>query len=69
MRNINLFQYLAAFVTIVLAIAVTGALGIGLTNGMIAVGIVMFPALARIVRRSNVRFTCPLPAPLPARRR
>ena len=27
-----------------------GALGIGLTNGMIAVGIVMFPALARIVR-------------------
>jgi peptide/nickel transport system permease protein len=34
----------------VLAIAVTGALGIGLTNGMIAVGIVMFPALARIVR-------------------
>ena len=33
-----------------LAIAVTGALGIGLTNGMIAVGIVMFPALARIVR-------------------
>jgi ABC-type antimicrobial peptide transport system permease subunit len=36
--------------SIVLAIAVTGALGIGLTNGMIAVGIVMFPALARIVR-------------------
>jgi peptide/nickel transport system permease protein len=38
------------FPAIVLAIAVTGALGIGLTNGMIAVGIVMFPALARIVR-------------------
>lgn len=39
-----------AFPAIVLAIAVTGALGIGLTNGMIAVGIVMFPMLARIVR-------------------
>ena len=37
-----------SFPAIVLAIAVTGALGIGLT--MIAVGIVMFPALARIVR-------------------
>ena len=31
-----------SFPAIVLAIAVTGALGIGLTNGMIAVGIVMF---------------------------
>ena len=41
---------LLSFPAIVLAIAVTGALGIGLTNGMIAVGIVMFPALARIVR-------------------
>ncbi|WGR91097.1 ABC transporter permease [Bradyrhizobium sp. ISRA443] len=39
-----------SFPAIVLAIAVTGALGIGLTNGMIAVGITMFPALARIVR-------------------
>jgi peptide/nickel transport system permease protein len=39
-----------SFPAIVLAIAVTGALGIGLTNGVIAVGIVMFPALARIVR-------------------
>jgi peptide/nickel transport system permease protein len=39
-----------SFPAIVLAIAVTGALGIGLTNGMTAVGIVMFPALARIVR-------------------
>ena len=36
-----------SFPAIVLAIAVTGALGIGLTNGMIAVGIVMFPALAQ----------------------
>ena len=39
-----------SFPAIVLAIAVTGALGIGLTNGMIAIGITMFPALARIVR-------------------
>jgi peptide/nickel transport system permease protein len=39
-----------SFPAIVLAIAVTGALGIGLTNGMIAVGIVMFPAPARIQR-------------------
>ena len=38
-----------SFPAIVLAIAVTGTSGIGLTNGMIAVGIVMFPALARIV--------------------
>jgi len=34
----------------VLAIAVTGALGIGLTNGMISVGIVFAPQLARLVR-------------------
>jgi len=39
-----------AFPAIVLAIAVTGALGIGLTNGMIAVGIVFAPQLARIAR-------------------
>jgi peptide/nickel transport system permease protein len=43
-------RHFLSFPAIVLAIAVTGALGIGLTNGMIAVGIVMFPALARIVR-------------------
>ena len=33
-----------------LATSVTGALGIGLTNGMIAVGIVFSPQLARLVR-------------------
>ena len=43
-----------SFPAIVLAIAVTGALGIGLTNGMIAVGIVMFPSLARIVRARSL---------------
>ncbi len=41
---------LLSFPSIVLAIAVTGALGIGLTNGMIAVGIVFSPPLARLVR-------------------
>ncbi len=39
-----------SFPAIVLAIAVTGALGVGLTNGMIAVGIVFSPQLARLVR-------------------
>ena len=41
---------LLSFPAIVLAIAVTGALGVGLTNGMIAVGIVFSPQLARLVR-------------------
>jgi peptide/nickel transport system permease protein len=41
---------LLSFPAIVLAIGVTGALGIGLTNGMIAVGIVFSPQLARLVR-------------------
>ncbi len=41
---------LLSFPAIVLAIAVTGALGIGLTNGMISVGIVFSPMLARLVR-------------------
>lgn len=41
---------LLSFPAIVLAIAVTGALGIGLTNGMIAVGIVFSPQLARLMR-------------------
>ena len=37
-----------------LAIGVTGALGIGLTNGMIAVGIVFSPILARLVRAQTL---------------
>jgi peptide/nickel transport system permease protein len=41
---------LLSFPAIVLAIAVTGALGIGLVNGMIAVGIVFAPQIARLVR-------------------
>jgi peptide/nickel transport system permease protein len=46
----RLIDTLLSFPAIVLAIAVTGALGIGLTNSMIAVGIVFAPQLARIVR-------------------
>lgn len=41
---------LLSFPAIVLAIAVTGALGIGLTNAMVAVGIVFAPQLARLAR-------------------
>jgi peptide/nickel transport system permease protein len=41
---------LLSFPPIVLAIAVTGALGIGLTDAMLAVGIVFAPYLARITR-------------------
>ncbi len=46
----RLIDALLSFPSIVLAIAVTGALGIGLSNGMIAVGIVFAPQLARLVR-------------------
>lgn len=41
---------LLSFPGIVLAIAITGSLGAGLTNGMIAVGVVFAPVLARIAR-------------------
>jgi len=41
---------LLAFPAIVLAIAVTGALGIGLTNAMVSIGIVFAPQLARLAR-------------------
>ena len=57
-----------SFPAIVLAIAVTGALGIGLTNGMIAVGIVMFPALARIVRARTLIVRQSMPPGVLARR-
>ena len=46
----RLIDALLSFPSIVLAIAVTGVLGIGLSNGMIAVGIVFAPQLARLVR-------------------
>jgi ABC-type dipeptide/oligopeptide/nickel transport system permease subunit len=38
-----------AIPVIILGIAVIGALDIGLTSGMIAIGITMFPMLPRIV--------------------
>lgn len=41
---------LLSFPAIVLAIAVTGALGIGLTNAMISIGVVFAPQLARLAR-------------------
>lgn len=46
----RLIDTLLSFPAIILAIAVTGVLGIGLTNAMIAVGIVFSPQLARLVR-------------------
>lgn len=46
----RIIDALLSFPAIVLAIAVTGALGIGLTNAMLSVGIVFSPQLARIVR-------------------
>lgn len=45
---------LLSFPAIVLAIAVTGALGIGLTNSMISVGIVFSPVIARLVRAQTL---------------
>jgi peptide/nickel transport system permease protein len=45
---------LLSFPPIVLAIAVTGALGIGLTNAMLSVGMVFAPVLARIVRAQTL---------------
>jgi len=45
---------LLSFPGIVLAVGVTGALGIGLTNGMIAVGIVFSPTLARLARAQTL---------------
>jgi peptide/nickel transport system permease protein len=50
----RLIDTLLSFPAIVLAIAVTGALGIGLTNGMIAVGIVFSPSLARLTRAQTL---------------
>jgi peptide/nickel transport system permease protein len=45
---------LLSFPGLVLAIAVTGALGIGLTNSMIAVGIVFSPFVARLMRAQTL---------------
>src|SRR5690606_16759349 len=50
----RLIDTLLSFPGIVLAIGVTGALGIGLTNGMIAVGLVFSPMLARLARAQTL---------------
>lgn len=50
----RIIDTLLSFPSIVLAIAVTGALGIGLTNSMIAVGIVFSPGLARLIRVQTI---------------
>jgi len=50
----RIIDALLSFPSIVLAIAVTGALGIGLTNSMIAVGIVFSPGLARLIRVQTI---------------
>lgn len=50
----RLIDTLLSFPGIVLAIAVTGALGIGLTNAMIAVGIVFAPNIARLIRIQTI---------------
>ena len=50
----RMIDTLLSFPAIVLAIAVTGALGIGLTNGMISVGIVFAPQLARLARAKTL---------------
>jgi peptide/nickel transport system permease protein len=46
----RLMDALLAFPAILLAIAIAAALGPGLTNAMIAIGIVSFPGFARIAR-------------------
>ncbi len=50
----RLIDTLLSFPAIVLAIGVTGALGISLTNAMFAIGIVFAPILARIARAQTL---------------
>jgi peptide/nickel transport system permease protein len=46
----RILDTLLAFPTIVLAIAVTATLGTGMTNAMVAVGIVIAPSFGRMIR-------------------
>lgn len=48
----RIVDMMLAFPGILLAIIVTGVLGVGLTNAMIAIGIVFVPTYARLVRSS-----------------
>jgi peptide/nickel transport system permease protein len=50
----RIIDTLLSFPGIVLAIGVTGALGIGLTNGMIACGLVFSPLMARLARAQTL---------------
>ncbi len=50
----RLIDTLLSFPGIVLAIGVTGALGVGLTHGMIACGLVFSPTLARLARAQTL---------------
>lgn len=50
----RLVDTLLAFPTIVLAIGVTAMLGVGMTNAMVAVGIVLAPAFARVMRAQTL---------------
>jgi peptide/nickel transport system permease protein len=50
----RIIDTLLSFPGIVLAIGVTGALGIGLTHGMVAVGIVLSPMMARLARAQTL---------------
>ncbi len=50
----RLIDTFLSFPAIILAVAVTGAMGIGLTNAMFAVGLVFAPQLARLVRAQTL---------------
>ncbi|MGY6499906.1 MAG: ABC transporter permease [Acidimicrobiales bacterium] len=50
----RLVDTLLAFPTIVLAIGVTAMLGVGMGNAMVAVGIVLSPAFARLMRAQTL---------------
>lgn len=50
----RLIDTFLSFPAIILAVAVTGAMGIGLTNAMVSVGIVFAPQLARLIRAQTL---------------
>jgi peptide/nickel transport system permease protein len=50
----RLIDTVLSFPSILLAVAITGALGTGLIHGMIAVGLVFSPVLARLVRAQTL---------------
>jgi len=50
----RLIDTMLSFPAIILAIAITGALGVGLTNGMLAIGVVFSPIVARLVRSQTL---------------